>query len=412
MCLSLTVQTSGLNIWLTISHPGMDESDTIGDMVRMKLIQRSLVSMGNDVSIITTRTGRPGVALAAQPRANRPSAWKSRLKGVVPRSLWVTLKDQAYRRNNQQFSAILESRPDRPELLIDYNFYWNDAALRFGERHHVPVILNIETLVADSMPEVRQSWLRDRGEKYELAKYRRAARLWAVSEPLADAVAGRARVDRNAIDVVPNAAQIPGVTEVIPAIPADAIVLGFVGGFADWYSLDKLVAKFLSLRQTFPRLFLLLIGDGPERSRIEDLLQAAPRASYLLTGKVPHAAVPSYIARMDVCAITNHTWWSSPLKLLEYGALGKAVVAPDLPSITSMITSSEACLFRTGDFAAFEAACRTLLGDGPARHRLGVALREAVMSRFSLEAMTARIRASIGRLPAGPKRPEPVRKVC
>ncbi len=395
----MSLQSSGLKIWLTISHPGMDESDTIGDMVRMKLIQRSLVSLGNDVSIITTRQFRPGTELVDRQRRKRFLFRKTSFKRLVPRPLWNTLKDHSYRINCGRFAAILESRPDRPDLLIDYNFYWSDAALRFGARHHVPVILNIESLVADSMPEVRRSWLRSWGEKNELAKYRRAGRLWTVSEPLAAAVACLTGISRSDIDVVPNAAQVAGVTNVMPAIPADAIVLGFVGGFAAWYSLDKLVEAFLGLRQSFPRLFLLLIGDGPERSRIEELLRAAPPKSYLLPGAVPHADVSGYVSRMDLCAITNHTWWSSPLKLLEYGAQGKAVVAPDLPSITSMVTPAEVSVFRTGDFEAFQSACRDLLADAPARQKLGDALREAVMSRFSLEAMAGRISASISRLP-------------
>jgi glycosyltransferase involved in cell wall biosynthesis len=101
---------------------------------------------------------------------------------------------------------------------------------------------------------------------------------------------------------------------------------------------------------------------------------------------------------MDVCAITNHTWWSSPLKLLEYGSLGKAVVAPDLPSITSMVSADEVRLFPVGDFHAFAAACSGLLADAEARRQLGTNLLLAVEARYSPAAMAARIRGSLARL--------------
>jgi glycosyltransferase involved in cell wall biosynthesis len=394
----MTASTQSQRIWLTVSHPGMDEADTIGDMVRLKLVRAALESLGHTVKIITTRDGEASPAAGGQTNA-RAGRVKSLLKRFLSRSLWATLKDVSYRRNRDHFLAQLERRAGVPDLLIDYSFYWSDAAIAYGTSRGIPVILNVETLVADSMPEVTRSWLRRRGEAFEIAKYRQAARIWAVSSPLAEALVACAAVQPDVIDVIPNAApKVSAPPGNIAGIPEDALVLGFVGGFADWYALDRLTEAFLELRHELPRLVLLLVGDGPERPRIEAMLRRAPHDAYLLPGKVPHADVARYISRMDVCAITNHTWWSSPLKLLEYGAAGKAVVAPDLPSIATMVSPNEVRLFRAGDFGEFTTACRSLLADDAARRRLGGNLRRAVETRYSPAAMAKRIEGSLSRL--------------
>lgn len=396
----MTATSAGLRIWITVSHPGMDESDTIGDMVRLKRIRDVLESMGHSATIVTARDGKAANSGTEARAAANAGIVKRLLKRCVPRSLWATLKDVSYRRNSDRFRAKLEARRDAPDLVIDYNFYWSDATIGFAKERGIPVILNVETLVADSMPEVSRSWLRRKGEAFEVAKYRRVDRLWAVSDPLSKALAERSGVDPAIIDLVPNAAEsVPEPRGSIAGIPKGALVLGFVGGFADWYALDRLAELFLELRCRFPQLVLLLVGDGPEKPRIESILRAAPREAYVLPGKVPHAEVSRYISRMDVCVITNHTWWSSPLKLLEYGSLGKAVVAPDLPSITSMVSADQVRLFRRGDFREFADACNGLLADAEARAQLGENLRRAVESRFSPAAMAARIEGSLARLP-------------
>jgi glycosyltransferase involved in cell wall biosynthesis len=395
----MTASSASLRIWITVSHPGMDESDTIGDMVRLKRIREVLGQLGHSATIITLRNCIAANAGAAEGSAAGSGATKRLIKRCLPRRLWATLKDMAYQRSSNQFRAGLEARRDVPDLIIDYNFYWSDAAIRFAKQNRIPFILNVESLVADSIPEVMLSWVRKQGEAFEMRKYRGADRLWTVSAPLATALIDRIGVDATAIDVVPNAASRPAVPDVpLGGIPAGALVLGFVGGFADWYSLDRLVAAFLELRRQFPQLTLLLVGDGPERPRIESLLQDAPHDAYVLPGKVPHVEVSRYIARMDLCVITNHTWWSSPLKLLEYGAQGKPVIAPNLPSITSMVSTDEVQFFRVGDFREFTTACSSLLADPETRRRLGSNLLRAVETRYSPEAMAERIHESLARL--------------
>jgi glycosyltransferase involved in cell wall biosynthesis len=77
-------------------------------------------------------------------------------------------------------------------------------------------------------------------------------------------------------------------------------------------------------------------------------------------------------------AISNHA--TSPLKLFEYMAAGRAIVASDLPSIREVLNhDTNALLVAPGDPAALAAAIRRLATDAALRGRLGAAARSAVL---------------------------------
>ena len=73
------------------------------------------------------------------------------------------------------------------------------------------------------------------------------------------------------------------------------------------------------------------------------------------------------------------TLFTSPLKLFEYMAAGRAIAASDLPSIREILTDGEnALLVKPGDPNALAAAIRTLINDGDLAQRLARAARTDV----------------------------------
>ena len=94
--------------------------------------------------------------------------------------------------------------------------------------------------------------------------------------------------------------------------------------------------------------------------------------------------VASYLARADILvlpnpasAISSHA--TSPLKLFEYMAAGKAIVASNLPAIAEVLQDDRnAVLVAAGDAAALAAAIRRLNDDAGLRTRLGESARRDV----------------------------------
>ena len=82
--------------------------------------------------------------------------------------------------------------------------------------------------------------------------------------------------------------------------------------------------------------------------------------------------------------------YASPLKLFEYMALGRAILAPATAKIREVLNEKDALLFEPGNDAAFELGIKRLSGDPELRRHLGDAARAAVMQKGFTWASNAR----------------------
>jgi glycosyltransferase involved in cell wall biosynthesis len=130
---------------------------------------------------------------------------------------------------------------------------------------------------------------------------------------------------------------------------------------------------------------LLVVGDGPARPALEALavkLGVSERVGF--TGVVDRGSVPAFVASFDVALQPAVVSYASPLKLLEYLALGKAIVAPSEPNLLELLSDGEnALLFEPGLPGALEQALALLCSDEAFRIRLALGAR-ATISRLNL----------------------------
>jgi glycosyltransferase involved in cell wall biosynthesis len=128
------------------------------------------------------------------------------------------------------------------------------------------------------------------------------------------------------------------------------------------------------------------------------LVCAAHERFVRLTGRVPHAEVPRYVAAMDVAVIADAGFYQSPLKLLEYMAAGRAIVAPRHEAIEEVAGHRRhALLFEPGSADDAIACLRQLLGDTELRRDLGTAARARVAGELTWRHNAARVVAACGR---------------
>jgi len=119
--------------------------------------------------------------------------------------------------------------------------------------------------------------------------------------------------------------------------------------------------------------------------------------SLVLTGSVPHEAVPEIIHGFDVALAPyatrmDHDFYFSPLKVFEYMACGVPVVAAGVGQLAEVVADGETGLLcPPGDVEALTAACDRLLGDTALRRRLGAAAADHVASRYTWDANARRI---------------------
>src|SRR5262249_3154918 len=99
-------------------------------------------------------------------------------------------------------------------------------------------------------------------------------------------------------------------------------------------------------------------------------------------GIVPRDRVAMHVAAFDIALQPRVVPYASPLKLFEYMALGRAIVAPDAPNIREILVSEEsALLFDPAAPDGMRRALDRLAGDAELRRRLGAGARRAVVER-------------------------------
>jgi glycosyltransferase involved in cell wall biosynthesis len=129
----------------------------------------------------------------------------------------------------------------------------------------------------------------------------------------------------------------------------------------------------LNVARLRPQCRFVLVGDGPELARLRGGV-AKLNGQVLTTGRVHHDALPGIVAAFDVAIAPGCGFYMSPLKIAEWMAGGRAIVAPDLGGVRDMIDDG-----RTGvlcdpmDVHAFVAAVLRLVDDPERRRSIGAA---------------------------------------
>jgi len=116
------------------------------------------------------------------------------------------------------------------------------------------------------------------------------------------------------------------------------LVLGFTGFVRQWHGLHQVI-EMIAKDHSGSRRHLLIVGDGPERPNLEQLaVSLNVQDRVMFTGMIAREKIPEYVSTFDIALQPAVVAYASPLKLIEYLALGKAIVAPAQPNICELLT--------------------------------------------------------------------------
>lgn len=167
-------------------------------------------------------------------------------------------------------------------------------------------------------------------------------------------------------------------------------VVGWTGVMRPWHGLELLIEAIAQL----PDARLLIVGGGPARPMLE--AHAARRGvagRVVITGRVPQEEIPDHLAAMDVAVVASErTGVASPMKMLEYMAMRRAVVAPRLENIQDLVTDGrDGLLFEPDSAADLAHALRRLIDDATLRRALGAEARRTVEAAHTWRANAERV---------------------
>jgi glycosyltransferase involved in cell wall biosynthesis len=210
---------------------------------------------------------------------------------------------------------------------------------------------------------------------------RREIAVWRAADGYVTITAGLVRMLEDKFGGRPHTAVVPdGVrmnsTGKDHEPPEAQSVVGYAGHLYPWKGVDLLLE---AIARTARATALIVGGHDAEgdRARLTSLADRLGISSRVIfTGHQPPADVPALLGRASILALPNpasaiSTHFTSPLKLFEYMASGRAIVATDLPAIREVLRHEvNALLVSPGDPESLAFGIERLLADRELAARL------------------------------------------
>lgn len=199
------------------------------------------------------------------------------------------------------------------------------------------------------------------------------------------------------IEVIYNAIELEeggSVPEVVSALPKPLVVT--VGRLVPWKRFDGVIHAVAALPHSLAPS-LAIVGEGPDRTKIEALTKTRLGTRAIRTGALSHADTLAVIHTADVFVL-NSTYEGLSHVLIEALMLGKPVIATDVGGNGELIRDNEnGILVPVQDAEAFGAALERVLTDSSLRARLGEHA-SAARQVFSADTMRAKTAAFLTNL--------------
>ena len=342
-----------------------------GQGIHVEAIVTALREAGHEVLVV-------GPSFYEQAAFGGESRWVALIRRCLPGMLSeiaeLAYNLPAYRRLRRACDSF------RPDLIYErYNLFYLAGALA-ARRRRLPFYVEVNAPLADERTRFGNLRLRRLGRASERLVWRSADRLLTVTGVLKEMVAASG-VTPSRIEVIPNGIE-PARFAAAPSRRAGPIVLGFVGFVRTWHGLHVVIDA-LAREAGAQSLHLVVVGEGPARPELERQAAATGvSARVRFTGLAAHEAIPELVAGFDIVLQPRVVAYASPLKVFEYMAAGRAIVAPDQPNIREILEHDRtALLFDPAQPDGLWQAIRRLAEDAPLRERLGAAAREQIRQR-------------------------------
>lgn len=350
--------------------------------MHIESIVSALRGCGQEVDIV-------GPVRVQTVRAAAPSRL-GRIKRRLPRLL-LEIAQLAYNAVSllQLFRQLRRCRYD---FIYERYALFNVAGLVASRVFGVPLVLEVNTPYAQAWSRYYGLRLKTLARVLERFTLCRADVIVTVTEAQrhmleqigvhADAVI----VSHNAVDPEEFQPDVEPAAELAAVLPARAaMIVGFVGTMNRWqgvHGFADVIRRVMSERSDVGFLF---VGDGEGRAQLEgELRRLDVQGAATFLGRRPHREVPRLVRAMDVGVLLDSNVYGSPMKIFEYWAMGKAVIAPRVPPVLEVLREGETgLLIDPGDSAAMAACILRLARDPALRKRLGGAGRAEVLARHT-----------------------------
>lgn len=225
--------------------------------------------------------------------------------------------------------------------------------------------------------------------------FKNAATIIAVTDSLKQILHNKFGIPNNKIFVVPN-----GVDEKLfrpmdsnlyrEKLKIDKLskIVCYAGNLAFWQGVEYLINSIPLVLKKVPNAIFLIVGSGPLEEEIKsDVKKLGLNDKIIFTGRVPYQEVPIYINSSDICITLKKRLAQgfSPLKLYEYLACGKPVIATNTYGLDIIKNQNLGILVDSEDPKKVSSAIVKLLKNDDLRNKMGRNGRKIVLENFTWE---------------------------
>ena len=281
------------------------------------------------------------------------------------------------------------------DLIYERYSLFSHAGVETARTQNIPSLLEVNAPLIEEQLKYRTLHNPEAAEKVAKQVFNTATAVIAVSDGVANYVGNYCNTKEH-IHVVPNGVNVerfsPSAPSSFPKNPK-VFMVGFVGTLKPWHGVDILIAAFRKLLQKHPNTALLIVGDGPERTHLENIInEFILQDSVTFTGAVSPAEIPNLLTSMDVAVAPYpalEEFYFSPLKIYEYMAAGLPVVASNIGQIPKIIKHQEnGLLYPAGNLQALTNALEQIIKDPVFGKDLGQVARQTVETHHSWGAIS------------------------
>jgi glycosyltransferase involved in cell wall biosynthesis len=340
-----------------------------GASVHVRELAAALDRLGADVAIASPRTepagdvlGAPVELLAIPPIT--PKASEAELRAAL----------------EQQRAAVVDkARSFAADAVYERYSLFSDAGIEAAATLEIPHVLEVNAPLRAEAQRFRTLPHRELAAEIERSVLRASSRVLAVSEALRRWLE-ESGVEPERIEVVPNAVNP---NEIGPRLTRndDEFVVGFCGSLKAWHGVDVLLEAAAIAFAQDTTLRLEVVGSGP----LDHLLESStlPVGRLRALGALRHADALERLRSWDVGVAPYSPlegFYFSPLKVVEYMAVGLCPVASDVGELPALLDDgARGVLVPAGDPQRLASAFLELASDRSRAAELGRRAREYVL---------------------------------
>lgn len=282
---------------------------------------------------------------------------------------------------NQYIEELLGDVFSKNRFDVIYERYslFCAVGLSFARKHNIPHLLEVNAPLIDEASKYRRLIFGEVASAIEKALFDGSSQIISVSNELREYIQSKSSKAR--VIVVPNGVRVDHFAPIADSgnysSTRGEFTVGFLGSLKPWHGVEILIDSFAELTRQIDKCRLLIIG---ENKKYQDKLkqrcnELGLKNKVIFTGAVEYNDIPDMLQRADVLVAPYpmiDNFYFSSLKVFEYMAAGKAIVASKIGQLATILTNEKtALLVPPGNSASLGKTLIRLGKDPKLRHRLG-----------------------------------------